>query len=124
MIDSKKVLAVLLVSTGVAFGVSPSSNTVWNISNGSGATNDIAQLDKSGNLKVDGTITAPSNTTHTLKATGATTVNTLTATNTVTLSVTAGKLLVGTNIGATVDTTFGTNKVKIVNGIITGVGLP
>lgn len=117
MIDVlKKLAAVVVVISACTFyglAVSPSSNTIWNLTNGKGGTNDLVQIDNSGNIKADGSITVK----------GASTAGSLTLTNVATFSATAGKILVGTNIGANLTLTIDTNKIKIVNGIITAVNV-
>ena len=49
--------AIAILSVATALGVSQSSSTIWNVTD-STATNDVAQIDSSGNLALDGTITA------------------------------------------------------------------
>jgi hypothetical protein len=51
-------LAFLIAFSGlVAFAAPQSADTVWNVTDSTG-TNDIIQVSKTGNLKVDGTVTA------------------------------------------------------------------
>jgi len=50
--------AILIALSGLlAFAAPQSTNTVWNVADSTG-TNDVVQVDKFGNLKVDGTVTA------------------------------------------------------------------
>lgn len=48
---------LFILSACLAFGASQSTNTVWNVADSTG-TNDVVQVDKFGNLTVDGAVTA------------------------------------------------------------------
>lgn len=123
MIDVlKKLAAVVVVLAACTFdgvAVSPSSNTLWNITNGKGGTNDLVQVDKSGNIKADGSLTATG-----VVASGSSSLGILAVSGKTTLSATAGNVLLGTNVGVSLTWSVDTNKIKIVNGIITAVNAP
>lgn len=82
-------------------------------------------IDMTGGTISNGTLAGVTLTSPTISAAtivGTPTVGALAVTTNITLSATAGRVLLGTNVGVSASVLMGTNIVKIMNGIITATG--
>lgn len=108
----KKLISGLVsfLVAGAVFALSQSSTTVWNVTDGTG-TNDLVQVDTSGNLKIAGSLTAG----------GATYVTTANSTYTATVAKAASALqpnaVAKTNVIVSADAK--TNTIIVIGGQIT-----